>query len=326
MFASKVKVPLLAALVLLTVACGSRPGGGKAPQRRGFPAVTAPSAMTDQEQVLDFYLYHYWDKFLDTTAFYPCDSLLVNGVHRMEVTQHAVMYANVVRREGFEKGSAGLVNLLHKLEVFQAADTSSNVFSYVTREICEIFYDANSPYRMEDLYATFAAPLAESPFTPDNMRVAYRYDVKMCSLNRMGTPAADFRYVDRFGRSHRLYDVRTDYTLVIFLNPGCAACEEIVEALAEPVVVNLIKDGTMTLLGIYIDEDIPAWLDKCDRLPELWQDGYDPDLVIRSDRIYNVRAIPSLYLLDRDKTVLLKDAPIQQVSTMLTEISNSRKQ
>ncbi|MBQ7194950.1 MAG: DUF5106 domain-containing protein [Bacteroidales bacterium] len=325
MFASKLKPVLLCGLVALAMACGPRAGKGSAPERRSFPNVTAPTAMTGEQELLNYYLYHYWDKFLDTTKFYPCDSLLVNGVHRMEVTQQAVMYATVVARSGFEKGAAGLGAFLKKLEAFQAADTSSNVFSYLTKEICEIFYDANSPYRNEDLYATFAAPLAESRFTPDNMRTAYRYDVKMCSLNRVGTPATDFRYIDRYGRKHRLYDLRTDYTMVIFLNPGCAACEEIVEALAEPVVVNLIKDGSLTLLGMYIDEDIAAWLDKSDRLPELWKDGYDPDLIIRTDRIYNVRAIPSIYLLDREKTVILKDAPIQQVSTVLTEISNSRK-
>ena len=325
MFASKVKLIFLCGLVALVTACGGRPKSGRAPERRSFPAVSAPAATSDEEQVLNFFLYHYWDRFLDTTQFYACDSLLVNGVHHMEVTQNAVMYATVVARSGFEKGAAGLGAFLRKLEAFQAADTSSNVFSYLTKETCEIFYDVNSPYRNEDLYATFAAPLAESRFTPDNMRTAYRYDVKMCSLNKVGTPASDFRYIDRFGRTHRLYDLRTDYTMVIFLNPGCAACEEIVEALAEPVVVNLIKDGSMTLLGMYIDEDIASWLDKCDRLPELWKDGYDPDLIIRADRIYNVRAIPSIYLLDRDKKVIMKDAPIQQISTALTEISNSRK-
>ena len=43
--------------------------------------------------------------------------------------------------------------------------------------------------------------------------------------------------------------------------------------------------------------------------PEEWYNGFDPDFVIRNETLYNVRAIPSLYLLDSEKTVLLKDAP-----------------
>ena len=41
--------------------------------------------------------------------------------------------------------------------------------------------------------------------------------------------------------------------------------------------------------------------------------GYDPDYAIRTDRLYDVRAIPSLYLLDSEKTVLMKDAPTEKV-------------
>ena len=43
--------------------------------------------------------------------------------------------------------------------------------------------------------------------------------------------------------------------------------------------------------------------------PEKWYNGFDPDLVIRGETLYNVRAIPSLYLLDREKKVLMKDVP-----------------
>ena len=35
--------------------------------------------------------------------------------------------------------------------------------------------------------------------------------------------------------------------------------------------------------------------------------------MIRSDHLYDVRAIPSLYLLDSQKRVLMKDAPEDKV-------------
>ena len=42
--------------------------------------------------------------------------------------------------------------------------------------------------------------------------------------------------------------------------------------------------------------------------PSHWLSGYDPDGVIRADNIYYVRAIPSVYLLDGEKRILMKDA------------------
>ena len=65
----------------------------------------------------------------------------------------------------------------------------------------------------------------------------------------------------------------------------------------------------MDVLNIYIDEDLKAWKEYMPVYPEDWYNGYDPDYVIRTDVLYNVRAIPSLYLLDKDKTVIMKDAP-----------------
>ena len=32
-----------------------------------------------------------------------------------------------------------------------------------------------------------------------------------------------------------------------------------------------------------------------------------------TDKSYHIRAIPSMYLLDADKTVLLKDAPVERI-------------
>ena len=43
--------------------------------------------------------------------------------------------------------------------------------------------------------------------------------------------------------------------------------------------------------------------------PDTWHNGFAPDLVIPGETLYNVREIPSLYLLDREKTVIMKDAP-----------------
>ena len=85
---------------------------------------------------------------------------------------------------------------------------------------------------------------------------------------------------------------------------------EIINVLkGEPVISGMIADGTLAVLNIYIDEDLKGWRDYMPVYPEQWYNGFDPDLVIRTYNLYNVRAIPSLYLLDEEKRVILKDAP-----------------
>ena len=50
-----------------------------------------------------------------------------------------------------------------------------------------------------------------------------------------------------------------------------------------------------------------AWYQGLSDYPEEWITGYNHDLSIRDNLVYDVRAIPSLYLLDRDKKVIFKD-------------------
>ena len=61
------------------------------------------------------------------------------------------------------------------------------------------------------------------------------------------------------------------------------------------------------------------WLDYLPNYPKEWICGYDPDQVLRSDTLYWLRAIPSLYLLDGEKRVILKDATLQQVLVALMD-------
>ena len=122
------------------------------------------------------------------------------------------------------------------------------------------------------------------------------------------TSAADFSYIDAKGRLHSLYETRSEYTLLLFSNPGCPACREIIGMLkSSPIINSMEQQGRLALLSIYIDEDVSAWYQGLSDYPEDWITGYNQDQSIRDNLVYDVRAIPSLYLLDRDKKVIFKD-------------------
>ena len=87
----------------------------------------------------------------------------------------------------------------------------------------------------------------------------------------------------------------------------------------EPTIAQLIADGRLAVLNIYIDEDIAAWRSYMPVYPDEWYNGFDPDLAVRTENLYDVRAIPSLYLLDADKKVIMKDAPENKVFNYLTQ-------
>ena len=214
---------------------------------------------------------------------------------------------------------APTLSRLSNLSAGYVKDTSSNVFETFTSLVDKYLYDPNSPLRNEDYYAFYAERLSVSDLVEPVMQEKYARQVPLAGLNRVGTRAADFRFADKRGRIYSLHGVKSELTLLFFSNPGCAACKDIIDVLnGDPVISGLIADGTMAVLNIYIDEDLDAWRSYMPIYPETWYNGFDPDLVIRGETLYNVRAIPSLYLLDRNKTVIMKDAPEARIFEWLS--------
>ena len=54
------------------------------------------------------------------------------------------------------------------------------------------------------------------------------------------------------------------------------------------------------------------WRDRLDEIPDDWTVGTDREL-IKTQALYDLKAMPTLYLLDADKRVLLKDASFAQI-------------
>ena len=76
----------------------------------------------------------------------------------------------------------------------------------------------------------------------------------------------------------------------------------------------------IAVVNVYIDLDREKWRALAKEYPDYWYNGYDQDYAIRQDISYNVRGIPSLYVLDEDKRVIMKDAPAEKAIPFLQNI------
>lgn len=310
----------IAASVMILSGCG----GNKTAERfkaLPFPDVMPPAVMDNPQEIAGYMALHWWDGITDPSRSYPCDSTMVSGVSVGDIEQKMANWTNVLGMVGLPVVEKAMSRLYDRAVACEKKDTASNVFEKFTELVDKYFYDPNSPLRNEDHYSFYAARLAKSSLIEPVMQEKYARQVRLAALNRTGTPATDFRFADKRGRMHSLYGIKSELTLLFFSNPGCAACKEIIDVLNnDPVISQFIADGTMAVLNIYIDEDLEAWRSYMPIYPENWYNGFDPDLVIRGEELYNVRAIPSLYLLDKDKVVIMKDAPEARVFDYLSRL------
>lgn len=314
---SRVNKILSALTVILVVCCtGRKKNVPTAQPDRAFPTVNIPGAYIDPEERAAYAAAHYWDGFFKGDG--PTDSARVLGVPKAEVEQALSNYLAILSSLPLKDAQKDMSFLFDEIAAKQEADTSSRVYLALTDMVSSYLNDPNSPLRDEDLYLPFVQKMAASPLTRDDMRTAFEYEARMCAMNPRGSVAPDFLITTCNGTSIRMHSVKADYSILFFSNPGCHACREIIEALqGDELVQQMIAEGRLLVLNVYIDEDLKAWRDYMPIYPDTWLNGYDPIHVIRNDELYCVRAIPSLYLLDSGKRILLKDAPVEKIQQAL---------
>jgi len=307
--------------VAVLVSCGPKKKTAPAVAAdKAFPVVEIPGIIQEPSERLDYLLSHFWEGFLSMSGL--CDTSHVNGVRMLDVEEQFGTYSTLLWMCPLADAVKSVSRLFGEVEDCELRDTSSNVFETFNSLAEKYLYDPNSPVRNEEFYLPYIQGLAKSNASKAEMRPAYGYDASMCALNRIGTPVADFRFKDVSGRIHTLYGVKADYTLLFFVNPGCPNCREIMEQIiGSPWISEMEADGKLAIVCVYIDEEIDKWKEYVHEYPEEWLCGYDPDYIIRTNQTYNIRAIPSLYLLDNDKNVLMKDAPQDKVFERLEQIA-----
>lgn len=309
------KAILIISAAAMLAACVSGHKTGE-PAARRFKAPEVPSVFTDPAERAKFLAKNYWNDFFSGTG--PTDTGFVLGVRKDEIESAFSDYLSLLGMLDRKEAGEALDHMFTLVENKQAEDTSNHVFPVITGFMCKYLYDPNSPFRDEDLYLPVAGRMARSPYTVEDARPGYAFEERMCMLNRYGEKVPDFMITLASGRKMSLYDIKADMTLVFFSNPGCPACGEIMDDLvSKPYLDDFIREGRLAVVSMYIDEEIDKWREYEPEYPRNWISGYDSSHSIRTDTQYYIRAIPSLYLLDGQKRIVLKDAPVERVTAFL---------
>lgn len=86
----------------------------------------------------------------------------------------------------------------------------------------------------------------------------------------------------------------------------------------DDVIRRSVRAGRLTLLALCADGDRAAWERSTGEFPPDWIVGFDTGS-IAEEELYVLPSMPTLYLLDRDKRVLLKEASPQALLAALAE-------
>lgn len=306
-------------LALSLFACNPRKSSSPAPaekqttttqQQVNEPLTFIPAlapAMLPPEQKAEYMREHYWDKFdfSDTTFINRIDStrmLTAFAVYATGYVHDTLAYRYMPR-------------------LMQRASTSKRMYTYFLMLAEGVLHDPNSPLRNDEKYIPVLESAVQSEWLDEYERMPYEYDLEIARQNRIGHTANDFTFTLASGRTGRLHNIKAGYTLIFISNPGCPMCRDIKEQIiASPMLQELSERKELKVLVIYPDTDLEAWREHLADYPTSWINAYDADQRIEKERLYDLKAIPALYLLDKQKRVMAKDCTdVALIEKLLSE-------
>lgn len=291
------------------MACGS--GGMKNQQavdqtvkiekKRTFQLPEVPVMLQTPELRAKYVAEHYWDHFdFRDTAY----------IHLPDITeQAAVDYMDLLRLVPKEVALGALKGFVAK------ASVEPLMMDYMWKTFFRYWHEPNSPLKNEDMFILFCQGVEQTPAVKLVLREKAGYLRSMAEKNRVGQSAIDFVYTLASGKQGRMSALKAEYTLLFFYDPDCETCKEVKKLMRQSAgLKEMVAAGKVKVLTVYPDEDIALWRNRLGEMDAAWINAYDKGQVLTMEQRYDLSSLPSFYLLDKDKKVLLKDADWREIT------------
>ena len=264
-----------------------------------FPYPQIPDVYQDVQARARYLAEHYWDRFdfTDTTQLGNPDI----------VEQGFSNYLDFLPRFSKDIEQASI-------EIF-ARKAFANVHSKACFEKLTEHYlqDPQSPFRNDEVYQRLLLEMAKQPLFDETERERLTYKAKVAGMNLPGAQATNFTFIDRQGRRHELAEYQDRPVILYFNDPDCEVCHATTQKLAAQLPTDI------QVLAIYADTVTDEWRKHPQPFPPKWTDGCSPEGEIVQQHLYDLSAMPTIYLLDKGNTVRLKDCTAEQLLEALKQ-------
>jgi thiol-disulfide isomerase/thioredoxin len=152
--------------------------------------------------------------------------------------------------------------------------------------------------------------------------------------NLIGEKAANLELIDPAGKPAPLYNVKGDYTVVVFWDPTCGHCKEELPKI-DSIYRASWKANNVKMYAVLTENHVPEWnaYIKEHSIAD-WTHVYQTKEMADAERaankagfrqLYDITQTPILYLLDKDKRIIGKKLTWLQLNDLLMVKSKSEK-
>lgn len=268
----------------------------------GVVRLLPPAVPAGEQDSMAYLLAHYWDGMSFGDTLYS---------HDEEFVARALLGYRPYLSAGDSAHRAEAVrSLMSRAEV----DTVAYVRLMDLSE--ELLYDRD----YYDEYLPFAEAIIESDFPSEWDKVRPQEQVRSIRLNRPGTLANDFEYVTLQGDTARMSDLRGEPLVLFFYNAPCHSCGTKADEFGKsPLITSALAAGRLRILAVDKWGDEESWREKTRSMPKGWIHGRNYK-DFDGMELYIIDHVPTIYLLDSQGRVFLRDTSLEEIEQQLTSV------
>ena len=270
----------------------------QAQAQQSFPYPAIPDTLRSVEQRAGYLSEHYWDNynfadtlllkskevteqgfvnFIDILNRFNLDNASKGVAHKdiaqKDIAQKDIVRKDIARKDITQKGIACFTR-----KAFSNAAAKERFKNLIEH----YFEDQLSPVRNDRVYLIFLEEMKNSPCFDETEKERIAFKIKTTNKNLPGDIAINFNFKDENGKEHQLSDYKDQKVILYFYDPDCENCHEVSAWLKQQTIPADIK-----VLKMVADNHISY--------------------------IYSLKNMPTIFLLDKENKVILKDCTAQEL-------------
>lgn len=276
-----------------------------------FPFPEIPISLQTPNERKEYLLLHYWDKFDFTNM------TLIGNRHITE--QGFVNFISLMEDAPINEtlNQKAIDNFCGKITI--QPETYHQFLSMIE----DYLFTPQSPLYNEEMYAYYLQAIDNNK---QMLSIAEHQHIDfmqaLLKRNAPGQKAENSTYYTINEKKKKLSNTRVkgSHLILFFYDPECTLCREtLMQMKAYSQLSEAINSGTLSVLAIYTENNEQVWNHIKNQLPTNWLIGSDHGF-IREKALYDLKSIPSLYLLDNKRRVVVKNGSWEEINQVITGV------
>ena len=199
--------------------------------------------------------------------------------------------------------------------ICERSRANKEVFKYSVATLTN-YYETSNIMGYDKVFVHLAEKyyLGDDAWWADStLKAKIRERVEKIKPNILGTPAHDLTMPDTALVLHRLYDIKTKYTVLVFWDPTCSHCKVEVPKLSQYYDSVKAKGVSIEVFAIGIESDIELWKKFIRDNKLKWLNVSDLYNNTHFRNFYDIYSTPVIYLLDDQKRIIAKRLDTEKI-------------